>query len=77
MPMPIVTSDRIGTNVLFIYMDCTYMATLFKQTRKWEVRHWSKGSWGSWGPSLALGDVDPRVITEAERLLAIHKLTAL
>ena len=74
MPMPIVTSDSVGTTVLFTYMDCTYMATLFKQTRKWEVRHWSKGSWG---PSPALGDVDPRVITEAERLLAIHKLTAL
>ena len=74
MPMPTVTSDSVGTNVLFIYMDCTYMATLFKRTRKWEVRHWHGGLWV---PSPALGVVDPRVIIEAERLLAIHKLTAL
>lgn len=74
MPEPIVTNDSVGTHVVFNYMNCSYMATLHKQTHRWEVRHWYRGLWG---PGPVLRDVDPRVIIEAERLLAIHKLTAL
>lgn len=67
-----VFKDTKGTNVLFIYMQCNYVATLTKEG-VWEVRHWPMDMRSMGRDKLSV--VDPRVITEAKRRLALHMLT--